>query len=653
MNKKFQHPDEELQHLEKLLALEQSEEMADYQAQVLETPLKERQKRGSTWYPVRLKDTQIGTGGKYVLIVERNVEFNQPHQFQVGNQAALFWNAPSGQKSPQMPGTIIGVDQSTMHLQVAEDELPDWVDERLIGVDLLFDENSFREMKAALLAARKAEPKSDLVRLQNVLLGYEKAVFDKKSEVEIPENILKNLNTSQQEAIRKMLTARDGFAIHGPPGTGKTTTLVAAVQTALLVCPQVLVCAPSNTAADLLTEKLHQKNLKVLRVGNPARISEEIIPHTFDYQIAQHPDAKEIKRLRKLAFELKRMAYKFKKYFDKREREQKQAMIRESKAILAQIGTMEKYILEQARDHTQVFVSTLVGAANPLIRTKRFEFVMIDEAGQALEPACWIPISKASRVVFAGDHLQLPPTIKSKTAAKEGLTETLMEKFIQRQDPEATAMLQVQYRMHEDIMGFSNLYFYKGQLQAHDSVKERRLWKSSDPQNAPFQFVDTAGTGFEEKFHPETVGLSNPEEARLLLGHLNSWLEENGQKLGQHVDHLPIAIISPYREQVELLKREISRFERLRKCKSLRVGSVDGFQGQEADVVYISLVRSNDRHDIGFLRDIRRMNVAMTRARKRLVIFGDSSTLTGFSFYDDFLAFAAKKEAHSSAWEWL
>lgn len=647
----YQSSEEEILHLEKLLALEQSEDLADFQAQILETPLKERQKRGSTWYPVRVKQTTIGSGGKYLLELERNVEFNQPHQFQVGGQAALFWNAPAGQKSPQMIGLVTFVDQTQMDLLVSESELPDWLDERLLGVDLLFDENSYREMKAALFKLKKADPSTNLGRIRDVAWGRRKPEFEPNIPEEIPDEIVRNLNFSQKEAIYSMMKANDVFVIHGPPGTGKTTTLVAAVQASLLTCPQVLVCAPSNTAADLLTEKMAQAGLKVLRIGNPAKISDEILPYTFDYQISQHEDAKEIKRLRKLAFELKRMAYKFKKYFNQREREQKQAMIRESKNILAQIGSMEKYVLEQARDDSQVFVSTLVGASNTLIATKKFEVVMIDEAGQALEPACWIPISKAKKLVLAGDHCQLPPTVKSKKASQEGLSTTLMEKVMARQSPEISALLQVQYRMHEDIMNFSNSQFYENNLLADESVKSKRLWKVEESDNQPIQFIDTAGTGFEEKFHSETVGLSNPEEAFLLLKHLESWVDRVRPGLKSEFDSLNLAIISPYREQVELIKREITKNSKLKAITRLRVGSVDGFQGQESDVVYISLVRSNGNQEIGFLKDFRRMNVALTRAKKRLVVFGDSATLSGSEFYSSFLKYAEDQKGYLSAWE--
>ncbi len=643
--------EDEISHLEKLLTLEQAEDLAQYQAQVLETPLKERQRKGTSWYPVRLKDTRIGTGGKYVLVLERNVEFNQPHQFQSGGQACLFWNAPLGQKVPQLSGIILSVDQSKMEIQLMEDELPDWIDERHIGVDLLFDENSYREMKSALIAVKSAAKNSRLARLRDVCLGWQQPELQPIENFNLSQWPIHHLNDSQKETIARMMAAKDVFVIHGPPGTGKTTTLVAGIQTALMFVKQVLVCAPSNAAADLLTERLAQAGVKVLRVGNPARISEEILPYTLDYQLNNHTEAKEIKRLRKLAFELKKMAFKYKKFYDKSEREQKQAMLKEAKAILQQIRQMEQYAIDGARDQTQAFVSTLVGAASPILKDKKFEMVLMDEAGQALEPASWIPIVKAEKVVFAGDHCQLPPTVKSKEAARQGLEETLMEKVVARAGSEVKSLLQIQYRMHEKIMGFSSDFFYEGKLKADHSVKEKTIWHgASEPATAPITWVDTAGTGFEEKFHPENVGLSNYEEGALLIRHLEEWMENAKPHLEKKWSKLSIAIISPYREQVEWLKKEAITLSSKFKV-NIRVGTVDGFQGQEADVVYISLVRSNDRQEIGFLRDIRRMNVAITRARMKLVVFGDSVTISNFGFYQKLLDYVQQEGQYQSAWE--
>ena len=653
MKNTFKSPEEEIQNLEKLLSLEQTEDLAQYQSQILETPLKERQRNGSTWYPVRVKNTQIGIGGKFVIELSRNIEFNQPHQFSPGAQAVIFWNAPAGQKTPQLAGTILAVDQTEIKIQINEEDLPDWIDERLIGIDLLFDENSYREMKFALEKVKNPIPGSRLEKLRNVALGWEKPDFAEIESLDSKDWPIKHLNSSQQEAIKMVMASNDFCVIHGPPGTGKTTTLVAAIKTALTLSKQVLVCAPSNTAADLLTEKLALANVKVLRIGNPAKISEEIFTHTLDFLVSSHGDAKEIKRLRKLAYELKKMAYKYKKYFDRSERDQKQIMIKEAKSILRQITDMEKYVIEGAKENTQAFVSTLVGASNQFLKGKNFDIVFIDEAGQALEPACWIPILKAQKVVLAGDHCQLPPTVKSKDAARLGLDKTLLDKIIERQGNQMVRMLNIQYRMHETIMNFSSSYFYNNALQADASVKTKLLWGSEKgEENQPVVFIDTAGTGFEEKFNPGNAGLSNPQEAQLLFSHLKKWLVFINNIQENQNREFSISVISPYREQVEFLKKELTTISKNR-TNPIKIGTVDGFQGQEAEVIYISLVRSNSGQEIGFLKDIRRMNVAITRAKKRLVVIGDSSTLSGSKFYKSFFDYIDSIGAYHSAWEFL
>jgi ATP-dependent RNA/DNA helicase IGHMBP2 len=645
-------PVEALERIERLLALEQAEDLLEYQRQVLETPLKERQRRGVSWFPVRIHHTRMATGGKYVLEIHRDMAFHEPHQFQTGNQAALFCRTQVNGKTPQLAGTVIRVDTQVMELQIFEDDLPDWIDERSLGVDLLFDENSYREMKAALEKVKKAPEKSRLQEIRDVLLGFKPAHYQEKAEIPIPQHLLGQLNESQLEAIRRVGKASDVFCIHGPPGTGKTTTLIGAVETVLSVEKQVLVCAPSNAAADLLTEKIAARGMRVLRVGNPARISDSIVPYTLDAMLAGHTDAKEIKRLRKMALELKRMAYAYKKYYDRSEREQKQAMLKEARAILDQIRNLEGYILDQAKNQTQVFVCTLVGAALPLIRDKQFSCVFIDEAGQALEPATWIPIIRAKKVVFAGDHCQLPPTVKSKEAARAGLEETLMEKWVALGNADLTVMLNMQYRMHQTIMGFSSDYFYKGELNAAPAVANRTFPVAASQNLPPLVFLDTAGTGFDEKFHPETVGLSNPEEGALLFRHLLHFLPEIETSIATESQNLELAIISPYREQVEWLKTQVKSLGPEKQNHRIRCGTVDGFQGQEADLVYISLVRSNDRSEIGFLRDIRRMNVAITRARKRLVVVGDSATISQHPFYGKLLRYIEAHAGYESAWSY-
>ncbi|MBX9853263.1 MAG: IGHMBP2 family helicase, partial [Cytophagaceae bacterium] len=428
-----------------------------------------------------------------------------------------------------------------------------------------------------------------------------------------------------------------------------TTTLIHSIVETLKTEKQVLVCAPSNTAVDLLTEKLFQNGVSVLRFGNPSRISEELLVHSVDYKITNHKDYKQIKELKKRAVEYRNMALKYKRHFGKSERDQRKLILDEARKIQTDAGKIEKYIVEDLINNTQVFTATLVGSINHYIRDKDFETVFIDEAAQALEPATWIPIMRAKRVVFAGDHCQLPPTVKSNEAGKEGLNVTLFEKSIQRQ--KADVMLETQYRMNEKIMKFSSKIFYKDQLIADTSVKEGIIFQGEDILEKPVEFVDTAGCGYEEKYEKENLSVYNPEEADLLLKHLTLLhlrLEENKV----NTQKLRIGIISPYKAQVNLLKEKYAQAELKNVCK-VSVNTVDGFQGQERDIIYISLVRSNDRAEIGFLNDIRRMNVAITRAKKKLVVIGDSGTLTKHSFYKEFLNYIDSIGAYKSAWEYI
>ena len=441
--------------------------------------------------------------------------------------------------------------------------------------------------------------------------------------------------------------------IHGPPGTGKTTTIVDAIKLTLQNEKQVLVTAPSNTAVDLLTERLAKKGLKVLRIGNPARMDEDLIHHSLEGQIAEHADYRFLKKLRKDATEFRKMAGKYKRNFGKDEREQRRLLYAEASKALEDAHNLEKYIVDSIINDAQVITATLVGSVNRYIRFRRFSTVFIDEAAQALEPACWIPICKADRVVMAGDHCQLPPTVKSYEAAKAGLAETLFEKIISKQ--KVDVMLSTQYRMNEMIMNFSNKEFYHDELKAADSVKSHILSDKDLSLSQPFEFIDTAGCGFEEKINPETQSRLNPEEAHLLRKHLKSLLDSIAhQEPFLFNENFSVGIISPYNAQVAYLQENLLMHPYIVDYQRyIEINSVDGFQGQEREVIYISLVRSNEKGQIGFLSDTRRMNVALTRARKKLVVIGDSATLANHDFYKDFLDYVEKTNSYKSAWEWM
>jgi ATP-dependent RNA/DNA helicase IGHMBP2 len=638
---------EELIRLQGLLKIERDEDLKQYNEQFTRCGVTERRKNGLTWYPVVIVNTEIGLGEYLVLEIERTTHHNEPHQFSGGKSAALFSNTGEGDDAAQVQGVIKNVSGNRMKLALNIDELPDWAYDGKLGVNLLFDENSYREMDIALHKVMNAE-NNRLAELRAVLLGEAAPSFDKKDE----KVVITTLNASQNDAVRNILSAKDVAIVHGPPGTGKTTTLVQAIRYTLRTEKQVLVCSPSNTAVDLLTEKLAREGINVLRLRNPARISEEVVSNTLDAKVTRHENYKDLKHYRKMAAEYRSMAQKYKRNFGKAEREQRQLLFAEARAILKEASALEDYILNEQFEKAEVIACTPVISAGRQLRDKQFKTVFIDEAAQALEPMSWIPITRADRVIFAGDHFQLPPTVKSKQAEAEGLKISLFEKCIERQ-PQCAVMLNTQYRMNEHIMNFSNHKFYHDGLKADFSVKDHVLsYDSAFPVlNAPVDFIDTAGCGFSEAINPESLSLANPEEANLLFRYLGMVMDQY-ESAGMGDRKITIGIISPYKEQVELLQQTLPQQPQLQKYLPwISVKTIDGFQGQERDAIFISLVRSNDSGEIGFLSDTRRMNVALTRAKRKLVVIGDSATLSYNRFYKDFLEYIDRIGAYHTAWE--
>ncbi|MBA4057541.1 MAG: IGHMBP2 family helicase, partial [Marivirga sp.] len=468
----------------------------------------------------------------------------------------------------------------------------------------------------------------------------------KRPENYVQGDRLTGLNASQQRALDQVVSAADVEFIHGPPGTGKTTTIVQAIKRTVKDEHQVLVCAPSNAAVDLLVDKLSEQGLNVLRIGHPARVTEQSLSKTLDARIAEHANYQELRSLRKKMEQLKGIAFKFKREFGYKEKQERRLMLQEAKALKADADVLEFYIVNDLLQRTEVICTTLVGSSHPVMRGKKFKTVFIDEAAQALEPASWIPILRSSRVIFAGDHQQLPPTIKSNEAARLGLASTLFEKGIARQ-PQASTMLKVQYRMHQDIMKFSSSYFYKDELVADDSVKSELL----RPNQPPIEFVDTAGCGYNEQQDKETLSRYNEEEAQLLISRVENLIDEIG--LDEWMDrNLTLGIITPYRAQVDYLHKLAEASAIIEPLHRLiTINTVDAFQGQERDVIAISFVRSNDKSEVGFLGDIRRTNVAMTRARKKLIMTGDSATLGSHPFYVELLDYVQQRGYYKSAFE--
>ena len=630
----------ELQHTLQLIKLEREADLEQYRQKVLLTPLHRKTKEGICWYPVKLRKDYIGTGERLIIEVERTTELEQKHVFQSGKMVSVFSNAQQKPEKQNMSGVINYVRDNQMIITLNVDDLPDWIDQGMLGVDVMFDEMSYREMEHAMKKVMKAED-NRLAVLRDILLGKEKTSVAQN----IDHAVVDQLNESQVRALQHLMTCQDVGIIHGPPGTGKTTTLVAAISEVVKTEKQVLVCTPSNASIDLLVEKLSEKGLQVVRIGHPARVTEQTLSKTLDARIAAHPNYKELRMMRKKMEQLRTLASKFKRNFGYKEKQERQMLRQDANALKADADVLEFYIINDILQHSDVVACTLVGASHPTLRGKRYQTVFIDEAAQALEPACWIPILRAERVIFAGDHFQLPPTIKSQEAATSGLAKTLFEKCIERH-PEAASMLQVQYRMHEDIMSFPSKYFYSDKLVAHESVQFHLL-----ADQPPIQFVDTAGCGYYEKQNTETLSRYNDEEATLLINLLENLVESVGVEAWIAMNST-LGIITPYSAQVEILLKLANQSEILNEVASLiSINTVDAFQGQERDVIAISLVRSNEHGEIGFLSDIRRTNVAMTRARKKLIMVGDSGTLSTHTFYDQLITYVQQKEYYFSAFE--
>ncbi|GGD60745.1 helicase [Emticicia aquatilis] len=624
-----------------LLKTEREEDHAQYRKLTEQSSVAERRANGLTWYPIAIRGSEMSRGDYLTVEVERTTHHELSHQLRAGMPAVFFGNHDP--QKDRVEGTISHLNANRLKITLRTDELPDFARDGKLGIDLLFDDNSYDEMQAALKSANEIleKPEGSLVK---ILTGEKTPTF----RTDLHPISIPKLNESQNNTLNKILSANELAIVHGPPGTGKTTTLVQAIKALSKQENKapILVVAPSNTAVDLLSEKLSEEGLNVLRIGNPARVSERLVALTLDHKMTDHPMMKNAKTLKKQANEYRNMAHKYKRSFGKSERDQRKALFDEAHKIMKEVGNTEQYIIDDLVAKAQVITATLVGANHYTIRNVKFQTTIIDEAGQALEPACWIPILKAQKIILAGDHCQLSPTIKSNEAAKAGLSTTLLEKCVALH-PEAVTLLEEQYRMNEQIMAHSSKIFYQNKLKAHDSVAKRLLFAD----DSPLAFIDTAGCSFDEKL--DGTSSTNPDEAAFLVKHLNIFVEELKKKIS--TNQFPsIAIISPYKQQISILKEQVEHTPELQDIlPHISVNTIDSFQGQERDIVYISLTRSNAEGAIGFLSDIRRMNVAMTRARKKLVVIGDSATLASSDFYEEFINYTQEIGAYQSAWEWM
>lgn len=621
-------PAADLQKQFDLLQKEYNFEKENYEKQSERLGLLRKTQQGLCWYPLLVGRAYYNSLNHLVVEVERQAHQEEEHLFEHGKSICFFTADFSGKPTYlSFSATVSYVQESRMVITLphanALAELQRTTQD--LGVQLYFDETSYKAMFNALRQTMQATGSTRLAHLRDTLLGNSPAEKRTLYPLHLPW-----LNSSQAQAVNKVLEAKETAVVHGPPGTGKTTTLVEAVYETLRRETQVLVCAQSNTAVDWIAEKLVDRGVSVLRIGNPTRVNDKMLEFTYERRFAAHPSYAELwsirKAIRTTQSQLRQQNH------DERERNRNHIS-----RLRLRAEEIEMEINASLFGEARVVASTLVGSSNRLLDAHRFSSLFIDEAAQALEAACWIAISKADRVIFAGDHWQLPPTIKCHEAARGGLDHTLMEKIVRRK-PDAVSMLTLQYRMHETIMRFPSLHFYDGQLRAAPEVCHRSILE----WDHPLSWIDTADEAYAEETMGETPSRLNRPEAERLVEELKIYIERLGKEriLEENID---FGLISPYRSQVQYIRHLLKQDRTFRPLRHLlTVHTVDGFQGQERDVVFISLVRANAEGSIGFLADLRRMNVAMTRARMKLVILGDSTTLRHHRFYRDLHRYIAE-----------
>ena len=600
-----------------LLQLEYETEKEAFRKQTETIGLARKVKRGDAWWPVKTGKSYYNSMNQLALEIHRTADDDIEHNFEYGRPVRFFTSrTDSPIKYFNFTATVSYVDGDRMVVIVPDNNrLLELQNAEGLGVQLFFDETSYRLMFEGLDRVIKARG-NRLAELRDLFYSHRPFGHYTFAPMAFPY-----LNKTQEEAVNEVLRAKDVAIVHGPPGTGKTTTLVEAINETLMRESQVLVCAQSNMAVDWISEKLVDRGIPVLRIGNPTRVNDKMLSFTYERRFEAHPDYPQLWSIRKALRELRQHRKRGdSSYHQKTER------------LKSRATELEVRINSELFGEARVIACTLTGSAHRLLQGQRYNTLFIDEAAQALEAACWIPIRKVSRVVLAGDHCQLPPTVKSIAALKAGLGKTLMERIVENH-PDEVSLLKIQYRMNEQIMRFSSGWFYHGQVESAPSVKYRGILDYDIPIEWRQASIDDEGTPPAEEFVGESFGRINKTEAQLTLDTLQRYFEKIGKQrvLDERID---VGVISPYRAQVQYLRQQLRKREFFKPFRHLiSVNTVDGFQGQERDIIVISLVRSNDEGQIGFLRDLRRMNVAITRARMKLIIMGNASTMTRHPFY--------------------
>lgn len=615
--------------------MEYSCEKEEFRRQTEALGLQRKVKRGDAWLPVSVGKSYYNSLNQLAVEVYRTQDNEIEHNFEFG-RPVVFFTCPAaddtehgtatGKPTFLFTGTVSYVDGDRMVVVVPDGApLSKLQTTERLGVQLFFDETTYKLMFEALDRVIGAKG-NRLAYLRDLFASTQKAGWLSFDPIRFPW-----LNSVQEQAVNKVLRAKDVAIVHGPPGTGKTTTLVEAIYETLRRENQVLVCAQSNMAVDWISEQLVDRGVNVLRIGNPTKVNDKMLSFTYERRFADHPDYPQLWSIRETIRKLRQ----------NRNRRRDEGFHQKVERLKSRATELEIRINAQLFGEARVIASTLTGSANRLLSGQKFGTLFIDEAAQALEPACWIAIRKASRVILAGDHCQLPPTVKSIAALRGGLGTTLMERIV-KQKPETVTLLKTQYRMNEQIMRFSSDWFYGGMIEAAPQVRFRGILDLDNPMT----WIDTSAVAGKEEFVGESFGRINRAEADMTLDVLQEYFTRIGKArvLEERID---VGVISPYRAQVQLLRRLIRKKEFFKPYRGLiSVNTVDGFQGQERDVIVISLVRANADGQIGFLSDLRRMNVAITRARMKLMIMGDVPTMTRHPFYRKLYDFIMENQTH-------
>ncbi|MDX1947727.1 MAG: AAA domain-containing protein [Pirellulaceae bacterium] len=629
------HPANHFDKLSRLLRLEADAEAAQLAERARQQVGPEAERGGNCLVKLAIRDERPALAGRAMLTLRKRDQ-SQPlpwNRFSVGSPVLL--TEEGVERSPGWRGVVAWRDGNALEVAFREAPEPER-DRPTFRLDAATDEIARQRQQAALDTARKVD-RGRLTRLRDALLGSREPRF---GDLEPLSPLDLGLNPPQITAVEQALAAQDVAIIHGPPGTGKTRTVVELIRQAVARGEKVLACAPSNMAVDNLLERLVRVGERAVRIGHPARVLPELQAHTLDLLVDAHPDVALARKLQKEAAGLFSKADRFTRA--KPPPGAKAGLRREARELIADARRIEQQVVEHLLDSAGVICATLTGVDAQVLGDRQFGLVVIDEAAQATEPACWIPLLRAERIVLAGDHCQLPPTILSSEAAAEGLATSLLERLMRLAGGAISRRLTVQYRMHAAIMGFSSAEFYEDSLTADATVAGHLLADlphvSPGPLVAsPLRFIDTAGAGYDDEAEPAGESRRNPAEGDVAVRQVQSLLDAG-------VAPREIAVIAPYSAQVRLLRERLP-------IAGLEIDTVDGFQGREKEAVVISLVRSNAAGEIGFLKDTRRMNVALTRARRKLIVIGDSATIGGHPFYRRLLEWFELHDAYGTVWE--